>query len=644
MASSDPIQQNIDGVRQLVGARVNKSGAAGAGDQEGVEGEQIDEFTLTLDDEELLSLSRQWEDKYRTYETSIKQRQEAQKTYYLGRQKEASTGAFEGQSISSNLLFEAEETFLPAALSKNPEPVVYSDNTEEGNALSKDVKSMLQYHSDTLVLRRKLTLMTRHWSIYFLGAMKHGWDARLNDIKSDVIDPQDLIMDPDAAIDCYGDYDGAYLGERKTTTAKELADLFPKHKAFIIVVVDGKMGTEVVYTEWWSDDFCFYTFKGKVLDKHKNPHFNYEKVVPVLDEDGMTAEENQGGNNHFAFPKKPYTFLSVFNLGEQPHDITGLIEQNIPNQRRITRRTEQIDYNLSRANNSDVFSEDNFNQETAKQAANAMAKGHPVLVPQGKPINEAIARLQAPTIGADFFNSLQVDKQDLRSIFGTEGISSQPPTENTTARGMILNQQFDNTRIGGGIGDALEQVADNIFNWWVQLYCVYYDEPHFAAIMGQMKAVEYTTLRGADINRRLVVSVSADSMKPHDELTEMNQAMSLWEAGAIDPKTLLTILNVPDPQKTAEMAVLWAVDKNAYLQLNFPELAQQLAQIQQQQQMQQAQQAGVLAGEGGAGTPGAGPTQTGTPGAGAGPIPPSAGPDLSAAPASPALSNVPLPQ
>lgn len=637
MAANDPIQQNIDGVRQLVGSRINKSGGGAQGEQEGMDGDQVDEFTLDLDDDELLYLARQWEDKYRTYESGIKTRQEAQKTYYLGKQKEASSAA-DGVAISSNLIFEAEETFLPAALSKNPEPVVYADNTEEGNALSGDVKTMLQYHADTLVLRRKLTLMTRHWSIYFLGAVKHGWDERLNDIRTDVIDPRDLIMDPDACIDSYGDYDGAYLGERKTTTAKELMELFPKHKAFVIAVVDGKLGTNVIYTEWWNDDFVFYTFKGKVLDKHKNPHFNYPKQEPKLDEYGMTQMEEVGGTNHFAFPKKPYTFLAVFTLGEQPHDVTGLIEQNIPNQRRITRRTEQIDYNLSRANNSDVFSEDNFNQETAKQAAVAMAKGHPVLVPQGKPINEAIARLQAPTIGSDFFESLQVDKQDLRSIFGTEGISSQQPTENTTARGMILNQQFDNSRIGGGIGDALEQVADNIFNWWVQLYCVYYDVPHFATIMGQMKAVEYIQLKGADINRKLVVSVSADSMKPHDELTEMNQAMSLFEAGVLDPKTLLTMLNVPDPQKTAEMTVLWLLDKNAYMQLNFPELAQQLQQVQQQAMA--AQQAGMAPPGGGAGAP---PTPGGE-AAAAGPIPPDAGPDLSAAPASPALSNVPLPK
>lgn len=625
----DPVEQNIEGVRQLVGSKLNKTDGAGIGGGERVD-EHIDELSLELDDAELLRLSRTWENKYRVYDAKIKPRQEAQKTYYLGRQKENTPYAdADIPGISANILFEAEETFLPAALSKNPEPVVWSDDTPEGNAVSKDVKTMLQYHADVLVLRRKLTLMTRHWSIYFLGVIKHGWDERIGDIQSDVIDPQKLILDPEGTVDCYGDFDGEYIGERKTCTARELIELFPKHKDYIVVMAEGKLGTDVTYTAWCTDEYFFYTFRDRVLDKHKNPHFNYESQPEQQDEEtGEVQQLSDQLPNHFAFPKKPYTFLSVFNLGEQPHDVTGLIEQNIPNQRRITRRTEQIDYNLSRANNSDIFSEDNFNMETAKQAAMAMARGNPIIVPSGKALNEAIDRLQAPTIGSDFFTELEVSKQDLRTIFGVEGISSQPANEDETARGMILRQSFDNTRIGGGVGDALEQVADNIFNWWLQLYCVYYDQPHFAAIMGQMKSVEYITLRNTDLARRIVVSVAPDSMKPKDEVTEMNQALALWDKGALDPKTLLTILDFPDPQTTAENTVLWMVDKQAYLQLNFPELAQKLAELQQQQAAAQ-----------GMGPPGAPPGEAGPP--------PEAvtepAPGLSAPPANPSLSQVPLP-
>lgn len=582
----DPQALNISGVTDLVESDTNKIRSGVTGNNEGVESEKTDALTLRMDDEELLNLRDQWEAKYAPYEVSISKKQKANKDAYLGKLDESYTQSTDGKSLASNLIFEAEETFLPAALSKNPEPVVYSDNSEEGNKISGDVKTMLQYHADQLVFRRKLSVMVRQWSIYHLGVLKYGWDKEINDVTLANRKIQDFIFDPDGTVDAYGDFD-SYLGERITISAEKLVELFPEHKTYITIMVDAKMGTDCTYTEWWTDEYCFTTFKDKVLDKHKNEFFKYDEET--TDEFGLPT--TQKGKNHFARPKKPYTFLSVFSLGEHPHDITGLIEQNIPNQNLVTRRTYQIDYNLSKANNSDVFSEDNFTQETAKQAANALSKGNPVLIPAGRPLGEALARLPMPAVSDSFFKDLEVNKQALRSSFGTEGISSQPPNENTTARGMILNQQFDNTRIGGGIGDAIEQVADNAFNWLVQLYYVFYDEEHFAAIMGNMKAVEYVTLSAQQFDRQLIVSVAPDSMKPRDEITEINQAVEFFQMGAIGPKTLLTIANFPNPDESAADGVLWKVNPQLYLQLNFPELAQQLQQAQQQEMaMQQAQQ------------------------------------------------------
>lgn len=610
---------NVEGVRQLVESRLNKQGVMPRG-EEGVVSEQEDVLELDMSDGELLKLATQWELKYAPYLSKIRPVQQKNKQYYLGKQQQGSSVVTDSEPIVGNLLFEAEETFLPAALSKNPEPVVWSDNTPEGNDLAGDVKTMLQYHADQLILRRKLALMTRQWSIYHLGVIKHGWNETIKDIQSEVRRIQDFIFDPNGTVDVYGDFD-SYLGERITITADKLAELFPKHKDYIEEMVDGKFGTEVTYTEWWTDDMCFSTLQDKVLDKHKNEYFNY----PNKTKDEFGEDTTETGRNHFAKSKKPYTFLSVFSLGEQPHDVTGLIEQNIPNQNLISKRIQQIDYNISRTNFSTVFSENNFNQQTAKQAANGWAKGHPILIPQGVPIDQALKDFPAAPLADSFFKEVQMNQDNLRAIFGVQGITAQQPKEDTTARGMILNQQYDNSRIGGGIGDALEQVADNIFNWWVQLYYVYYDEPHYAAVLGQMKATEYVEISSQNLTRRLIVSVSPDSMKPKDELTQMNQALELWGEKAIDIKTLLTVLNFPDPQETAAQAWLYQTNPQVYGMLNFPELTAQIQQLMAAQQPQ-------------------GQTQAPQGGAPAQPIPPEQPPTMGGEPASPQLSQVPIPQ
>lgn len=558
----DSFQKNIDGVSNLIDSGINKVNE-GETEKEGVVGDQIDILELPMTDEELLDLKREYENKHNGYYPKVKPRQELNKVYYVGKQKASSSNT--DRVVSSNLIFEAEETFIPQALSKNPEPVVWSDNTDEGKSASNDVKTMLQYHADVLCLRKKLGVMVRHWSIYFVGVVKHGWDVKMNDIKTEIRKPQNFVFDPDGYVDEYGNFCGEFLGERIESSAEKLIELFPKHKDYIIIKAAGKLGTKVIRTEWWNDDYCFTTFEEVVLDKHKNEYFNYG-----------TAETDTATPtvNHFAVPKMPYTLLSVFSLQERPHDITNLIEQNIPNQDRINDRDDQISRNLRSGNNSIAVSGVNFDKETAAQAAQALEDGDPVLVPGGQ-VDQAIKRIPANEIPSSVFTAQENDKITLRSIFGTQGLTPQEQNSDTTARGMILNQNHDSTRIGGGIGDALEQVADNIFNWWLQLYCVFYDETHYGAVMGNGRAVEYVSLVNSDMQRKFVVSVAPNSMQPKDEITEQNLAIDLWNAKALDPLTLFKKLNYPDPLETAKQVALWTTNPQAYMQMYFPEIFSQ---------------------------------------------------------------------
>lgn len=592
--ADDQFTTNILAVDDLISSGINKVNNSGILTPEGVTGDKLDILDLPMSDEELLDLRDEWEKQYAPYETRIKPVFERNLRSYLGR--DMNTGKLLDANLpgAANLQFESEETFLPAATAQDPSPFVFSDDTPEGNKLSQDVQTMLQFHAQQLLIRRKLALMTRQWSIYHLGVLKAGWNRfevngeERGDVAIDNRKIQDFIFDPNGFVDVFGDF-SSWLGERIYISASKLIEFFPKHKQYITDEVGSdKLGTEVCYTEWHNDDYSFCTFKEKVLDKHKNEFYNYHEEQ---EDDLLQVPEKR---NHFSTPKKPYIFLSVFSLQERPHDITGLIEQNIPNQAKISKRTEQIDANVSQSNNGIAFSENNFNQETAKQASNALTNGvGKVLVPQGGPIAEAIVRIPAPDFPESGFKDLENSENHLRSSWGTQGIASQEQKPNETAKGEMLNQSRDTTRIGGGIGDILEQsVAKGVFDWLVQLYHVFYDVKHFGAVMGTGKATEYVQLSSQDLNRQLIVGVAANSMKPRDQISEGNQAMTLFEAKAIGPKTLLAALDFPDADDAAGDGVLYNINPQAYLEMNFPELMQQLQQIQQKQMQaqQQAQQ------------------------------------------------------
>ena len=592
----DSFTQNILGVASLVGDDVNKVSDSSEL-EEGIDGDLEDALDLPMEDSELIELRDEWESKSNAYLPKIVVRQKRNRAYVRGVQRNMTTQ--DERVVPSNLIFEATATFVPQALAENPEPVVFSDNTDEGKAASNDLKTMLQFHADVLCLRKKLGMMVWHWGIYFTGVVKHGWDAKINDITTEIRKPQNFVLDPDGYIDEFGDYKGAFLGERMETSAKKLVEKYPEHKTYITLKVNGKMGTKVVYTEWRTDEYCFSTYQDIVLDKHKNEFFNYENT----NEAGMPAI------NHFAIPKMPYTFLSVFSLQEEPYDFTNLVEQNISNQDRINDRDDQISKNLASANNSVVLSGVSFTSETAGQAVQSFYEEGFLLVPDGN-VDGAVKRIPANEIPQSVFTAQSNDKENLRSIYGTLGLSAQKQTEDTTARGQILNQSHDSSRIGGGVGDALEQVADNIFNWWVQLYCVFYDEKHYAAVMGTGRAVEYVNLTSQDLVRKFVVSVAPNSMKPKDEITEQNMAIELANAGWLDPINLYKRLDDADPMNTAKMVTMFRTNPQLYMQTFFPEM-------QPQQPM-------------GAPAPGV-PEQPGTP-----------APTLGAPPASSALSQVPI--
>lgn len=553
MENLDPFALNIAGAHNLIEDGTNKI-ASGFDNDEGIVSDELDLLELDLSDEELLTLKRGYENKSAPYTGKIEPRQKQNKAYLFGTQ--LGTSGLNFKTVPSNMLFQATATFVPQALAKNPEPVVWSDNTDEGKEASGDIKTMLQFHADTLCLRKKLGLMVWQWSVDFIAVLKYGWNDMgngLGDVDIQVRKPKNFVFDPDGYVDEYGDYQGEYLGERIQTTAERLIELYPSSKEYITKDVGGKLGTLVQRTEWWNNKYCFTTYKEEVLDKHKNQFFNYDDKP-----------------NHFAIPKMPYTFLSVFSLQEQPHDFTNLIEQNQANQDEVNSRDLQINKNLAHANNSLVMDDKSFTMETARQGAKALEDGDPILGPK-----DSVQRMPAPPLPPGLLDAQERNKQSLLAIYGVQGVTAQPDDQDTTARGMILNQSFDNTRIGGGVGDSIEQVADNAFNWLLQLYYVFYDEAHYASIMGQMRAVEYTKLTMADTNRHFVVSVQANSMKPKDEVSERNEALELFKSQALDPITLFKRLDFPDPMETAKQTALWITNPQLYIQQMFPELTPQ---------------------------------------------------------------------
>ena len=537
----------------------------------------LPELSLDMSDGELIDLKRDWIKQWEPYSKEILKKQTENENYWLGQQFNPGN---EKRQVVDNLIFESLETFLPIATSTKLDPVVESDNTDPGNDEADKVRKMLIYLVDELAYNLKLKQVVRFWALGMLGVMKVGWSMKENDITCVALRPQKLILDPNATInEC--EYDGHYIGEYLEDMASDLVFRFPKKADFITEKAQHKMGTKLQYIMWTTDDYVFWTLEDEVLAKNKNPHWNYETEQPgELDEMGEPTEsQTVEGKNHFKNRKKPYIFLTFFNLGKHPHDDTNLIQQNIPLQDSINKRLHQMDKNADNANGGLALSGDAFTEEQAGKAAKAKRNGGVIWVPTG-PVGNAVANLQGEQLPQFVYQALVDYRGELRNIFGIRGSSPQGLSGERTVRGKMFMQQQDQSRIGGGISSVLEEFSDCVLNWFVQLMYVYYDEPHVAFVLGTDKAKEYLTLQASDLGSKLLVGVKQDSMLPKDPVSQRQEAMQLWSERAIDPITFFSRLDFPNPKESAKNLFLWLSDP---IQL-FPDLAQAAQQSQQPQE------------------------------------------------------------
>lgn len=559
----------------------------------------IDEYESSMTEMDILDLISQWKKDYRHYYTSgVESSQTLSFEYWIGKQRSEEAEQVQGnQPLVDNKIFEAIETFIPIATRANPDPLVQADPGELGDKLSKDVKQVLVHEADRQKLRKILKGMLRHWLIYRIGILKVSYDMIHNEIVTEVINPKRMMFDKDGHWDEAGFFTGDWIAEKKQSSAKKLKEMFPKHKDEIDFKSQDKGGTKIEYIEWWyKNTDVFYTMDETVLGKYKNPHWNYD-TPPVKAEFGEAgevitpAQDMIEGKNHFKSIKSPYIGLAIFSTGLQPHDETSLILQNIGIQDMVNRRWRQIDRNVEGMNNGMVV-DGVFTAEQASQAASALRRGTAIRVPttDGN-VNGHVARFPAPALPADVFRTLEDGRNELAGIFGTSGSTPQGIQDEKQVRGKILVNQMDTSRIGGGVTEYLEQIADTTYNFWVQMMFVHWSDTHYIISAGQTEGNELIQIKNTDLAlvKTLDITVKEGSLIPKDPLTQRNEAIDLWSAQAIDPISFYKKLDTADPIQSATMLLTWQMVQKGTLppQAYLPNFGQGNPAMQMPMQPQQ---------------------------------------------------------
>lgn len=625
------IGSNILGALGL-GDNINKVKGKGNEDtKEGAVSVLLPELTLGMKNEDLIKLTDKWQEKWNTSpvkSTWLTLADENEK-YWKGKQFSKFSEAEGGRSLQDNIVFEGTETFLPAATRQNPEPLVeltaQEEKSEENLKYAQIIRNRLADWSDDVKLRLKIKKAGRHWFLHLIGVGKMGWDLENDRPALRIVRAKKLVLDPDGVIEEEG-YTGKYVGEFRKMEASDLISTLEDNSEegaiqAIKDEVNGELGTDVQFIEWWTKDYFCWTMGKHVLRKMRNPHWNYDPAEKLAYEQkeetpdtdiqtegqeknettpemqnadmdmeggkpatGMPAAPEQSSipspfmpeqtpamppQNHFKSRRIPFVFLSVFNLGKTPVDETSLVTQTLPQQDVVNKRLKQIDANADDMNNGLVVSEarSGLTKTEATQVGLALRRKGTVVIPDGNP-NEAVARFPATPLPTDVYNNMVDQRNRFMAILGVTGMTPAGIKNEDTVRGKIITKGLDTDRIGGGITEYFEQFADDIYNWAIQLYYVYDD------IFSQ------ASQKGAKLPR-IKASVKEGSLLPKDATTKANQAIELAAGGKMSLVDLYKALEYPNPEEMA--ANVWLEINAPWILFKDDERVKQVMDMMQQQ-------------------------------------------------------------
>lgn len=545
-------------------ARFNKK--KGAGNDETKEGriEEFGELTLDKDDEELLQLTDQWEKSYAGSATKARIHNEGDicERYWIGKQYPDTEYENGKRPLSDNVIFSNLESLIPQQTQQNPEPIVLIQDAYK--EVGDKIHMSLEYLATANNLKTTLKKGVRHWGLRFLGCWQTVWDDEKEEISWKARNPKDLILDKNGFIE-NGVYRGEFIGLRLEDTARNLITRFPKKEKEIKTECQGKLGSLMGYIQWRTNDYVVYTMKKIVLLKHKNENWNYDKEVDAIDGTGQPFKQNVPGKNHWKHPQMPFRFLTCFDLGDEPADKTGLVQQALTTQDNINKGLRQYDRNADHINGGVVVNGLMFNKEQAAQVAEARRQGRTIVTP-GDP-KEAIYFPEQGSLPETLYQRIQDDRQQVRERMGTAGTTAAGTKQEETVRGKIIAGQDDQSRTGGGVSEYLEVAAAGLFTDALQFMYVFWDQPHWVSVIGPDSAQTMMQFQSSEIpaEAKVVVTIQNGSMVPQDELSIYNQAMAEWEGGISDPISYYESIKDPNPVERATKFMLYRTNPQQYM-------------------------------------------------------------------------------
>ena len=503
----------------------------------------IDELKLKMTDEELLTLIKDRKTISEPLAKKINTGGKVNKNYYVWIDPTTKNIMNKKSKVIDNRIFTDLETIVPMVTSKPAKPVVFipiiqwekNDKAIREQAI-KTQKILLGIFREQW-LQQQFEKLIRHHQIYKIGIIKY-W-IKDGKIFAMVVLPTRLLLDSEAT----SIEDSEFIWEKVVTTAKKLSERFPKKASDISKKVNWKLGTKVTYIEWRTNDFTVLEFKGIILEKKKNPLFDYDWVTETkVDEFGKEMKKTTK-HNYFNTPRIPYISLNIYNLGESILDDVTALELCKSLQDDINQRKRQIADNADRVWNP-IRTATGFRKEQVWEINDNIEAWDAIMVSE----DQSIWYVSAQPLPAHVLNSLEDSRNSIDNIFWIHSTTRWERTAQETATGREILRSWDEDR-QATIWRAIETLSEELYAAFAHLVKVFYDTPQLLPILWEDNTEEYLEFKREDLAEWMKVIVRPWSTIPDDPIARKSQALQLAQLWKISNRKLLEELWVEDPDE-----------------------------------------------------------------------------------------------
>jgi hypothetical protein len=575
----------------------------------------LDPLALDIEDGELAenidARIKASHDFYDAADFDLYTRRETNELYYFGRQivereRKGLIKPYESR-FQDNVLYEIEATLKPLAMTRFPDLLVTPGNDSEesvlmADELSKAIDTDIKERDN----RRVLGMAFKHLPVYFMGCIKAIWNPEIDDYQFLCIHPSLIEVDHTSPSNDANEMD--WVAQTVPMTVMDITLKFPDKKEALYKKLQSEglmvgetpswhlLATQLKTKEVWFTwkkrhkdtqaeiiEGVAWKYKDLILDKMRNPNFDYEGETRYFAYDTKnngeaskralnTSELNQilmtgqlpdhikkeqVYHNYFDHPEKPFYFLGYDQWGRQPMDETSRIEQNIQNQKSLDRRGKQIDETLANRGHH-IFS------KTALTPANVeeldLAEPNLDLSVDGNP-KDVYMFIEPERPTPQEFEEMEKVRTRMYAIAGstaTRGqIQSQVATTNQIAR------EADFTRADDLVEDTINGAAQWMARTAMQFIKLRYTKDHFRKLMGVAGDVIFVKLNRNMVDEGMLIKMKASGT---DKIRAQNNALEAAKLQMTDPYSYNKDMGFSDPEGRTEKLILLKADPMAYLQ------------------------------------------------------------------------------